>query len=48
VDPDELQRLTERAIDDWFEPYLLPRGAMEEWQKRFKKIKREILRRLEG
>lgn len=48
VDPDALQRLTERAIDDWFDQSILPKDAMEEWQKRFKSIKREILRRLRG
>jgi len=48
VDPDELQRLTEGAIDDWFDQSLLPKGAMEEWHKRFKSIKWEILRRQKG
>ena len=46
VDPDELQRLTEEAIDDYFDPTLLPRDAMDEWQDRFNAIKKKILRRL--
>ncbi len=48
MNPDELQRLTEEAIDDYFDPTLLPQGAMEEWRKKFDTIRKEILRRLEG
>lgn len=35
MDPDALQRLTEKAIDDWCDPSLLPRAGMKEWQERF-------------
>jgi len=47
-DPDELQQLTAKTIDKYFDTALLPKDAMEEWQEKFQRVKGDILRKLKG